>query len=83
MPIIKKVRFFDKHRKKTLNDRQRKMLNELFDGLEGNLTSSKWAKMCKCSTDTSLRDIQELLTFKMLGKMPSGGRNTAYVIKEK
>ncbi|HEY8935769.1 MAG TPA: DUF4172 domain-containing protein, partial [Cyclobacteriaceae bacterium] len=64
-----------------LNERQRKMLNKLMDGFEGNLTSSKWAKITKCSPDTALRDIQDLIENEILEKEEGGGRNTSYRIK--
>jgi Fic family protein len=57
------------------------MLNKLMDGLEGKLTSSKWAKMTKSSPDTALRDIQNLIEKGMLEKEEGGGRSTSYKIK--
>lgn len=58
------------------------MLNKLLDGFDGNLTSTKWAKICKCSQDTALRDIRDLLEKQILQKLPSGSRSTAYVLKK-
>lgn len=60
------------------NDRQRMMLNKLMDNFEGNLTSSKWAKMTKVSADTALRDITDLVNKGVLSKKDSGGRSTNY-----
>ncbi|HLT88769.1 MAG TPA: hypothetical protein VKZ57_14355, partial [Sphingobacterium sp.] len=60
------------------NDRQRMMLNKLMDNFEGNLTSSKWAKMTKVSADTALRDITDLVNRGVLSKTDSGGRSTNY-----
>jgi Fic family protein len=57
------------------------MLNKLLNEFEGKLTSSKWAKMMKCSQDTALRDIQDLVTKNILTKEESGGRSTNYVLK--
>lgn len=54
------------------------MVNKLMDGFEGKLTSSKWAKMVKCSADTSLRDIHGLIDQGILEKEPGGGRSTSY-----
>jgi len=61
-----------------LNERQRAMVNRLLDGFEGRLTSSKWAALAKCSPDTALRDIDDLVTRGVLRKLPGGGRSTAY-----
>ncbi|MGB0932604.1 MAG: DeoR family transcriptional regulator [Chitinophagales bacterium] len=56
------------------------MLNKLFNGFKGKLRTSKWAKMCKCSTDTALRDIQDLEQKGMLKKGDKSGRGTSYWI---
>lgn len=61
-----------------LNERQVKLLNRLLDGFDGKLTSSKWAAIAKCSPDTALRDINELLTRGVLRKSEAGGRSTGY-----
>ena len=61
-----------------LNERQRLVLNRLLDGFEGKLTSSKWAKLAKCSQDTALRDIDDLVRRGVLVKDPAGGRSTSY-----
>ena len=65
-----------------VNERQRTVLNRLLDGFEGKLTSSKYAKLAKCSPDTALRDIKELLERGILAQEPGGGRSTSYRIKE-
>jgi len=57
--VLVKAKFWEKHMQTPLNDRQRLMLNKLLDGFEGKLTSSKWAKITKCSQDTAIRDIQD------------------------
>ena len=54
------------------------MINKLFDGLEGKLKSSKWAKMTKCSADTALRDIRDLMEKQILKQDDAGGRSTSY-----
>ena len=54
------------------------MLNKLFDGFEGKLKSSKWAKMAKCSADTALRDIRDLIEKGILEQEAAGGRSTNY-----
>lgn len=62
----------------TLNERQRRILNRLLDGFTGKLTSSKYAKMAKCSQDTALRDIRQLMDFGILIQSQGGGRSTSY-----
>jgi Fic family protein len=64
------------------NDRQRDMLNRLLSGFEGKLTSSKWAKIAKCSQDTALRDIDDLVGRRILAKDSAGGRSTSYSLTE-
>jgi len=76
--VIHKADFWDKHKETILNSRQRLMLNKLLDGFEGKLKSSKWAKITKCSADTSLRDIKDLMEKGILKKEESGGRSTNY-----
>ena len=63
-----------------VNARQIKILNRLIDGFEGKLTTSKWAAMGKCSPDTALRDISELINHHVLRKSDSAGRSTSYEI---
>jgi len=79
--VLTKATFWKKHSSKTINSRQRNMINKLFDGLEGKLTSSKWAKITKCSQDTAIRDIQDLTNQGLLMKNPGGGRSTSYSLK--
>jgi Fic family protein len=76
--VLQKARFWDAHAQFALNDRQRMMLNKLLDGFDGKLTSSKWAKICKCSSDTAVRDINDLMAKNILGKETAGGRSTSY-----
>jgi Fic family protein len=76
--VLQKARFWETHAGASLNDRQRKILNRLLDGFEGKLTSSKWAKLAKCSQDTAHRDIEDLLGRRILVKDPGGGRSTSY-----
>jgi len=78
--VLQKARFWEAHAAAPLNERQRKVLNRLLDGFEGNLTSSKWAKLAKCSQDTALRDIDDLLARRILRKNRAGGRSTSYVL---
>ena len=80
--VMQKANFWQTNRGQTFNDRQAKILNRLLDGFEGKLTSSKWAKLTKCSQDTALRDINDLLTQGVLVKEKAGGRSTSYVLAE-
>lgn len=75
---FKKANFWDTHNETVLNSRQRLMLNKLFDGFDGKLKSSKWAKITKCSSDTALRDIKDLIEKGILKQEESGGRSTNY-----
>ena len=76
--VFRKAAFWDKNAVGTINHRQRKMLNKLFDGFEGKLTSTKWAIIAKCSQDTAQRDIQGLIDQGILVKDTAGGRSTSY-----
>ena len=76
--VLSKAKFWEKHSRTFLNDRQRLMLNKLLDGFEGKLTSSKWAKIVKTSQDTAIRDIQDLVNKEILRKEAQGGRSTNY-----
>ncbi|MDR2590698.1 MAG: Fic family protein [Oscillospiraceae bacterium] len=73
-----KAVIYEQLRKTPLNTRQSKMLNMLIDDFEGKLTTSKWAKICKCSHDTALRDIDDLIKKGIISRSPKGGRSTAY-----
>ncbi len=64
----------------SLNDRQRLVVNRLLDGFEGKLTTSKYAKLAKCSADTALRDILHLVERGILVRNPEGGRSTSYAL---
>ena len=76
--MLKKARFWEKYSEEKFNDRQRKIVNRLLDGFEGQLTSSKWAVLGQCSQDTASRDIDDLLKRKILVKNSAGGRSTSY-----
>jgi Fic family protein len=78
--VLAKAHFREKHSATALNERQHKMLNKLLDGFDGKLTSVKWAKINKCSADTALRDIQDLMKKSILLKVPAGGRSTNYLL---
>lgn len=78
--VKRKVKLWMMPVSQTFNDRQRMMLNRLVDGFEGKLTSSKWAKIAKCSQDTAARDIQDLVTKGILIRDQAGGRSTNYLL---
>jgi Fic family protein len=76
--ITNKTKFWEAVQEKVINDRQRKIINRLLEGFEGRLTSSKWAKIAKCSQDTAYRDILDLIEKGILEKNQGGGRSTSY-----
>jgi Fic family protein len=76
--VLFKADFWRKHINTPINDRQRKLLNKLMDGFDGKLTSSKWAKIAKCSKDSAVRDINDLIDKGILQKEAAGGRSTNY-----
>ncbi|AOB29797.1 cell filamentation protein Fic [Bordetella sp. H567] len=76
--VLEKARFWQRLAGASLNERQVKVLNRLLDGFEGKLTSSKWAALAKCSPDTALRDINELVQAGVLQRSTAGGRSTSY-----
>jgi Fic family protein len=79
--VLVKAGFWKAHAGESFNDRQRKVINRLLDGFEGKLTSSKWAKLTKCSQDSALRDISDLLDRQILAKDEAGGRSTSYNLR--
>ena len=80
--VFRKARFWETHIETLLNERQRLILNKMLDGFDGKLTSSKWAKLAKCSQDTAHRDILDLVEHGILVKDAAGGRSTSYSLKE-
>ena len=78
--VLGKAKFWDDHSDMEVNERQRKLINMQFDGFFGKLTSAKWAKIAKCSQDTALNDINDLVSKGVLVKSPSGGRSTNYTL---
>jgi len=80
--IFRKARFWEAQIRTPFNERQRAIINRLFDDFEGKLTSSKWAKLAKCSQDTALRDIDDLVKCGVLVKEPGGGRSTSYALAD-
>ena len=78
--VMRKAQFWENPTITHINARQQMMLNRLLDGFEGKLTSSKWAKIAKCSQDTAGRDIADLMERGLLLKESAGGRSTSYVL---
>jgi len=79
--VLLKADFWSRNSKTRINERQKKVLNKLLDGFEGKLTSMKWAKITKCSKDTAIRDINDLINKDILQKESAGGRSTNYELK--
>lgn len=79
---LQKTEFWKIHENTEFNERQRLVLNKLFDGFDGKLKSSKWAKIAKCSPDSALRDIKDLIDKGILQQEKQGGRSTNYELIE-
>ena len=80
---LEKARYWGQWSSMPLNERQIRLMNRLLDGFEGKLTTTKWAVIAKCSHDTALRDIQELMEWGILTRSTSGGRSTSYELGNK
>jgi Fic family protein len=78
--VLAKARFWSGIAGFAINDRQRLVLNRLLDGFEGKLTTSKYAKLARCSHDTALRDIVPLVERGILVRNAEGGRSTSYAL---
>ena len=79
--VLVKARFWDRFRNTPMNERQIKVLNRMLDGFDGKLTTSKWAKLAKCSQDSAYRDILALVELGALVKAEGGGRSTSYEVQ--
>lgn len=80
--VLAKGRFWEAVRDLAINARQRLVLNRLLDGFEGKMTTSKWAKLAKCSQDTAARDIQMLIDLGVMKRNAEGGRSTSYSLMD-
>jgi len=80
--VLHKARFGEAIASFPINERQRVIINRLLDGFVGKLTSSKYAKLAKCSQDTALRDIHALVEREIFVRNPEGGRSTSYGLAE-
>ena len=80
--VLWKAQVWDRINEKPINNRQRTVLNRLLDNFKGKLNTSKYAKLAKCSSDTALRDINDLVQCGILLKNEAGGRSTSYRLSE-
>lgn len=78
--VLDKAQFWQHWAGVPMNARQTLVLNRVLDGMEGKLTNAKWAAIGKCSADTALRDINDLLARGVLGRLEGGGRSTGYLL---
>jgi Fic family protein len=76
--VLDKAQFWQRWADTPMNERQTKVLNRVLDGFEGKLTNAKWAALGKCSSDTALRDINDLLLRGVLRRLEGGGRSAGY-----
>lgn len=80
--VVCKSSFWQRHREIPMNERQVRVVNMLWDGFTGKLTSSKWAKITKTSQATALRDITDLIEKGILTAAADGGRSSNYLLKD-
>jgi Fic family protein len=80
--VLRKAKLWQRINPNPVNERQRKVINRMLDNFKGHLTTSKYAKLAKCSNDTALRDIRELLERGIIVKNQGGGRSTSYRLAE-
>lgn len=80
--VLTKARLWQRINREPVNERQRNVINRMLDDFKGQLTTSKYATLAKCSNDTALRDIRELVERGILLKNPGGGRSTSYRLSE-
>jgi len=78
--VIAKSRFWERHARASLGTRQIKVLNRLLEGFDGRMTTSRWARIAKCSQDTAHRDILDLVEKGAMRRDPGGGRSTSYSV---
>lgn len=80
--VLNKARLWQRINRRPVNERQRLVINRMLNGFSGFLSTSKYAKLAKCSTDTALRDIRDLLERGILVQNSGGGRSTSYRLGE-
>jgi Fic family protein len=79
--VFRKARVWRYAERFPINERQRGVINRLLEGFQDKLTSGKYAKLAKCSPDTALRDIRELMDYGLLTQSAAGGRSTSYALR--
>jgi Fic family protein len=80
--VLHQAKLWQRINPEPVNERQRTVVNRMLDNFKGHLTTSKYAKLAKCSNDTALRDIRELLERGIVVKNAGGGRSTSYRLAE-
>jgi Fic family protein len=80
--VFVKARFWQRRAGTALNERQMRLINRMLDGFDGKLTSGKWASIAKCSPDTALRDLNELVALGIVQRSSAGGRSTSYELSD-
>ena len=80
--VLAKARFWERIASISINERQRTVINRLLDDFDSKLTTSRWAKITRCSPDTALRDITDLMEHGVLVRNPEGGRSTSYALAD-
>jgi Fic family protein len=80
--VLYKARLWERINQRPVNERQRKIINRMLGDFEGFMNTSKYAKLAKCSNDTALRDILDLVERGILLRNEGGGRSTSYRLAE-
>lgn len=76
--VLYKAEFWRFMSDKPVNERQTLILNLMLTEFQGHMNTSRYAKIAKCSNDTALRDMRELLSWGAFIQNPGGGRSTSY-----
>lgn len=78
--VLNKSLFWQKASSVALSQRQTDMLNLFLDGYEAKITTKTWASLAKCSADTALRDIHDLVGKGVLREDIPGAKRPSYSI---
>jgi len=79
--VLKKARFWEKHNSHSFNPRQKTMIIKMLSGIDGKMTSAKWALMTKTSSDTALRDLHDLIQKGVILKEGENKKGASYILK--